>query len=70
MHIILKFKKILIKYFSTKNEKKNIRRKKNVGGKSPVEWPIKHFCRLYEYIKFFNFCIKNIETDSPDTWHR
>ena len=25
-----------MKYFSTKNEKKNIKRKKNVGDKSPV----------------------------------
>ena len=32
-----KIKKIRIKYFSTKNEKKKLNAKKNLGGKSPVE---------------------------------
>ena len=30
---------------------------------------IQHFCGLYEYIKFFNFGLKNIDSDRRDTWH-
>ena len=31
---------------------------------------IKYLCGLHEYIKFFNFGRKNIESDRRDTWHR
>ena len=33
----IEIKKLRIKYFSTKNEKKKLNAKKNVGCKSPVE---------------------------------
>ena len=31
---------------------------------------IKHFCGLYEYIKFFNFGLEDIDSDKRDIWHR
>ena len=31
---------------------------------------IKYLCGLHDYIKFFDFGLKNIDNDRRDTWHR